>query len=69
MGCQGALRHPHGAHAVVNPAGPESSLSNLEAPPFAQKNAGYWNSNIPGVQSGKQDVDAFKRDRIPAHGK
>lgn len=54
VGCQGTLRHPHGAHAVVHPARPEPPLSDLEAPPLPQKDARYRNSNIPAAETGRQ---------------
>lgn len=46
-GRQGALRHSDGAHAVMHPAGPQPSLSDLEAPPFSQEDAGERHSHVP----------------------
>lgn len=56
MSCQGAFSHAHCAHAVVHPAGPQSPLSDLEAPPFAQQDARKRNSNVPAVQARTQKV-------------
>lgn len=47
VGRQSALRKPDGAHAVVNPAGAEPPLSDLEASPFTEYNIGERNLDVP----------------------